>query len=233
MLVQARIAVLLAVLAGSAGLLVIARGGADGTPRGEPGGALYRLDAARAERDGALELTAPLRAASFTFDPAIAPADRQLLLDAVARSRPDARRLIALVDGLVDVRLGRPAQETAIATTGIAGPRYPVTIDLARVWARSGRRGVDRVMLHELAHVVDHALLPDALVEPLVADVPAGWTCDQAETGACTSGEERFAESFAKWATGDIGVNLRLGYEVPPPATPLEQWGAPLARFGR
>ncbi|MCU0314461.1 MAG: hypothetical protein MUC84_10435 [Solirubrobacteraceae bacterium] len=235
MALHARHAVLLAALCALVALAAVLRAGGTATtaPRGEPGGALYRLSAAQAERDGALELTASLRAATFTFDPSIAPADREILLDAVARSRPDARRLVALVDGLVDIRLGRPAQETAIATTLVGGPRYPITLDLARIWARAGQRGVDRVMLHELAHVLDHALLPDALVEPLAADVPAGWSCEQAQTGACTIGEERFAESFAKWATGDIGVNLQLGYEVLPPATPLEQWGVPLARFGR
>jgi hypothetical protein len=231
---QARVPVLLAALCALALVAVVLRTGAGPTaPRGEAGGALYRLDAASAARDGALELTPALRAAGFSFDASVAAADRAVLVDAVARARPEARRLIALVDGLVDVRLGRPALETSIATTRIGGPRYPVTLDLARIWARAGQRGVDRVMLHELAHVLDHALLPDTLVEPLVAGVPAGWACRQAHTGACTGGEERFAESFAKWATGDIGVNLQLGYEVPPPAMPLEQWGEPLARFGR
>ena len=42
---------------------------------------------------------------------------------------------------------------------------------------------------------------------------------------------ERFAESFAKWATGDIGVDLYLGYKVPPPDD-LAGWGAPLADAG-
>jgi hypothetical protein len=47
-------------------------------------------------------------------------------------------------------------------------------------------------------------------------------------TGSCAPQQERFAESFAKWASGDIGVNLYAGYAVPPPGD-LEAWGAPLA----
>jgi hypothetical protein len=39
------------------------------------------------------------------------------------------------------------------------------------------------------------------------------------------------AESFAKWALGDIGINLEIGYKVPPPSAPLDVWGAPLARL--
>lgn len=47
-------------------------------------------------------------------------------------------------------------------------------------------------------------------------------------TGGCASREERFAETFAKWATNDIGLNLYIGYKVPPPAS-LDAWGTPLA----
>jgi len=47
----------------------------------------------------------------------------------------------------------------------------------------------------------------------------------------CANRQERFAETFAKWALGDIGVNLDIGYKVPPPSAPLETWGQPLARL--
>lgn len=231
---HARIAGLVVALAAIAGFLGLARRGT-GTPivRTAPGGALYRLSAGEARRDGALELTAAQRQATFTFDPSVAPSDRQVLLQAVASARPEARRLVGLVDGLVDVTVGRPADPGAVATTLVGGPRYPITIDLGLAWSRAGQRGVDRVFLHELGHVVDHALLPDAIVAPLVAQVPTGWGCEGGRSGACTASEERFAESFAKWATNDIGVNLNLGYAVPPPDTSLQAWGEPLARFGR
>lgn len=230
---HARIAVLAVAFAAAVGFLGLARRSSGPVVRTAPGGALYRMTASDAHRDGAVELTPALRQATFTFEPSVAPGDRQVLLQAVASARPEARRLIDLVDGLVDIGVGSPTDPGAVATTLVGGPRYPITFDLARVWSRAGQRGVDRVMLHELGHVIDHALLPDSVVDPLVAQVPTGWGCEGGRSGACTASEERFAESFAKWATGDIGVNLALGYAVPPPATSLESWGEPLARFGR
>jgi hypothetical protein len=80
--------------------------------------------------------------------------------------------------------------------------------------------------------VVDFALLPDALTTELDAGIPRGWGCEYGKLGSCASREERFAESFAKWATGDIGVNIDVGYKVPPPGPTLDAWGAPLAGFG-
>ena len=106
-----------------------------------------------------------------------------------------------------------------------------MTVDLDRVIRRFGARGVQRTVLHELGHVVDHALLTDDVMAGLDAGIPAGWGCDDGKLGACANREERFAESFAKWALGDIGVNLDIGYKVPPPAAPLAVWGAPLARL--
>jgi hypothetical protein len=106
-----------------------------------------------------------------------------------------------------------------------------VTVDLGLVVQRFGPRGVDRTVLHELGHVVDHALLTDDVSAALDAGIPAGWGCDNGISGACASPQERFAESFAKWALGDIGVSLDIGYRVPPPAAPLDVWGAPLARL--
>jgi hypothetical protein len=96
------------------------------------------------------------------------------------------------------------------------------------VAALYGRRGIDRVVLHELGHVVDHALVPDDAMARLQAGIPAGFGCDDGRAGACADPGERFAESFAKWATGDIGVDLYIGYKVPPPGPTLDAWGAPL-----
>ena len=90
---------------------------------------------------------------------------------------------------------------------------------------------MQRTVLHELGHVVDHALLTDDVTAGLDAGIPAGWGCENGMLGACADREERFAESFAKWALDDIGVNLDIGYKVPPPAAPLDVWGAPLARL--
>jgi hypothetical protein len=149
----------------------------------------------------------------------------------VAAARPPARRLIALIDGLTDVRIGPTGQAAALGITQTGGERYVVTVDLARVAALYGPRGVDRVVLHELGHVVDHALVADDVMAALQRGIPAGWGCDQGVAGACAAVPERFAESFAKWATGDIGVDLYVGYKVPPPEPTLDAWGAPLERL--
>jgi hypothetical protein len=194
-------------------------------------GARYRLDEATAKRDRAPLLPEAARRAAFRFAPGTAPGDEQAFATAIARARPEARRLIALVDGLTDVRVGSTG-EPALGITTAGGPRYDVLADLGRVERRYGQRGIDRVVLHELGHVVDHALVDDALMTSLLAGIPAGWGCEEGRAGACATPPERFAESFAKWATGDIGVDLDIGYKVPPPGPTLEAWGAPLARLG-
>jgi hypothetical protein len=168
------------------------------------------------------------RAGTFTFEAGAEPADRQAFLDAVASARPEARALIARVDGLVRVRIGATGQDAIGLAAGNASG-WTVTVDLGPVAARNGRRGIDRVVLHELGHVVDHTLVEPALAARLDAGIPAGWGCDQGSSGACANRSERFAESFAKWATGDIGVDLFIGYRVPPPGPSLDAWGAPLA----
>src|SRR5690349_17549636 len=43
------------------------------------------------------------RAAGLTWDPAVAPADRAWIEQAIATARPEAQRLIAEVDGLVTI----------------------------------------------------------------------------------------------------------------------------------
>jgi hypothetical protein len=197
----------------------------------EVAGARYRLDAASAKASGARLLPQSTRRAGFRFDPDVAPADRQAFLAAVAAARPEARRLIGLVDGLVAVRIGSTGVPGAIGLTEDGEPGYRVTIDLDLVIRRYGSRGVQRTVLHELGHVVDHALLTDDVVAALDAGIPAGWGCENGQLGACADRDERFAESFAKWALRDIGVNLDIGYKIPPPAAPLDVWGAPLARL--
>jgi hypothetical protein len=193
-------------------------------------GAAYRLDAAQARRTGTIHLSDDLRRAAFRFAPDVPAGDQAAILAAVADARPEARRLIDLIDGLVDVRVGQlGAGVIGLAQTN--GERYTVTLDLDRVAAMYGRRGIDRLVLHELAHVLDFALVPTELTTALDAGIPRGWGCDQGHLGACAPRAERFAESFAKWATGDIGIDLYMGYKIPPPPS-LEAWGAPLARLG-
>jgi hypothetical protein len=185
---------------------------------------------ASSARAGAPRITDAVRAATFRFV-GVAPGDQAVIADAIARSRPEAQRLIATVDGLVDVRVAAAGAQ-AIGTTRIRPGGFDVTLDLATVARTLGRRGIDRLVLHELGHVVDFALVPPELNARLDAGIPTGWGCDDGQTGACAAPAERFAESFAKWATGDIGAALYAGYKIPPPGPSLEAWGAPLARLG-
>jgi hypothetical protein len=169
------------------------------------------------------------RAGRLSFQPGTAPLDQQAVREAIAGARPGAQRVIDAVDGLVDVRVG-PTGDRSVGLTESDGGRYLVTLDLGSVSRRYGARGVARLVLHELGHVVDFALVDDALGARLDAQIPGGWGCDGGNRGACAATAERFAESFAKWATGDIGMNLYLGYSVPPPSS-LEDWGRPLVEL--
>jgi hypothetical protein len=171
-------------------------------------------------------ITTQERAATFTFAPTLAPADRNAILTAVAHARPEVQALIAAIDGLVDVRVGHVPNASGMANP--MGDRFHVSLDLGMVSRAAGQRGLDMLVLHELGHVVDFALVPPALDAQLDAGIPQGYGCDDGYSGGCAPMEERFADSFAKWATGDIGVNLPFGYKVPPP-NDLANWGAPLA----
>jgi hypothetical protein len=175
------------------------------------------------------QISAQERAATFTFDPAVPAADRDAFLSAVAHARPEAQTLIAAIDGLVDVHIAVTDAGT-VGMTQSEGDRYDVTVNLGTVSRRYGQRGIDRDVLHELGHVVDFALVGPELNTQLDTAIPRGYGCDRGTSGSCASEVERFAESFAKWATGDIGVDLYLGYKIPPPDD-LGSWGAPLAKL--
>lgn len=190
-------------------------------------GAHFRLDPAAAEGAGAQPLSAAARHAALKFGPDVAPEDREAILAAIAAARPEARALIGLVDGITTVRVG-PTGRAVGSATDIPG-HYEVVLDLATVSARNGPRGIRRVVLHELAHVVDFALVTDELMARFDTATPAGFGCDAGLAGGCAATEERFAESFAKWATDDIGVDLHVGYKVPPPSP---AWGALVPLIG-
>jgi hypothetical protein len=104
-----------------------------------------------------------------------------------------------------------------------------VTVDWRGSPGATGRAGIHRVVLRELGH--DHARVADGDMAVLQGGIPAGWGCEQGISGACGTAQERFAERFAKWATGDVGVDLYVGYTVPPPSPKLDAWGAPLERL--
>ena len=170
-------------------------------------------------------------AGTFTFAAGSAASDQQLFLGAVAAANPQARRLIDLVDGWVTVSFGSTGAGSLGRTSGAPG-HYDVKIDTADTYAQLGERGIVRVVLHELGHVVDFSLVPPEIERELDAEIPKGIACDPGlPNGACTPRAERFAETFARWASGDIGYDLWVGYKVQPPSVPLAQWGAPLTRL--
>jgi hypothetical protein len=116
----------------------------------------------------------------------------------------------------------------ALGVTAGHGGEFSVDIDLARSTAAGGPRAVQRVVLHELGHVVDFALLSDGLRTQLDGQFPSRYACPPQ---GCAGREERFAETFAKWSLGDIGASLYVGYAVPPPVVTLDRWGEPLAEW--
>jgi hypothetical protein len=164
------------------------------------------------------------RAAGLAYDPSVPAADRAWIGAAIAGVRPEAAALIAEVDGLVTVRpmvAGSAGAAIGLASGGPAG--FFVDLDLARldndlVMERSV------AVVHELGHIVDFALLDDAMLARLDAGIPRGGGCGLAVN--CDQPEERFADTFAKWALRGA-VSAGSGYGVPMPAS-IESWGQPL-----
>jgi hypothetical protein len=176
------------------------------------------------------EISPEIRAATLNLD-RVAPQDRPWIQNAIAAARPEARRLIAEVDGLITVRTdlrsaGVPAD--AIGLTRASGEGVEILLGVDRL---NSDRAMDRdmVVLHELGHVIDFLLVDDALRRRLDAGIPASRECGEALDGAggCSAVQERFADTFAKWALrGRVSI-AGSGYGVPTPAS-LEDWGMPL-----
>jgi hypothetical protein len=190
------------------------------------------LRSAPAAAPGTVPVDAATAAAGLTFAPDVATGDRAWILAAVAAARPEARALLARIDGLVRVETVPALPGDAVGLTTYDGGRaFVVSLDLAHL---DGRRAVDRqvVVLHELGHVVDQALVPPALAEELDAGIPRGGACTTPglPIGACAPPAERFADTFAKWALRGAVSEVGAGYAIPMPAS-LESWGAPLARL--
>ncbi len=188
--------------------------------------ALVAMMATQVPRPGAEKASAPGRE-TFAYKAGSTAADQQLFQAAVTVARPEARRLIARVAGHVEVSFEAVARGSALGVTQTSGDgEYSVDIDVPSSMAAGGERAVQRVVLHELGHVVDHALLSDDLRGGLDSHFPAGYACPPK---GCANRAERFAETFAKWSLGDIGASLYVGYAVPPPVVTLDRWGEPLA----
>ena len=174
-----------------------------------------------------VEVTAEARAATLRFAAAVPPADRAWVLAAIAAARPEAQALLGEVDGMTTV--GALAAPDGI-TLGVAqgGPSgFSVDLDLV---ALGGVARGDRstVVLHELGHVVDFALVDDATRSALDAQIPRGGPCGLAV--GCDDPAERFADTFAKWALRGAVSAAGAGYGIAMPAS-IETWGEPLGHL--
>jgi hypothetical protein len=195
-------------------------------------GQILKPHAARGGFAG-LDVTSEIRAASLRFGPNVSPGDQAWILAAIANARPEAQRLIAEVDGLVvvDTDLNTAAGIQVPQAIGLAqslGDHVEISVDVHEL---DGERAIDRnmVVLHELGHVIDFALVDDALIQQLDSAIPPSGPCTAVSdgTGGCARPEERFADTFAKWALRGRFSLAGSGYGVPTPPS-LEDWGMPL-----
>jgi len=176
-------------------------------------------------------ITAAQRDAGARFSAGVLEADRAWILAGIAAARPEAQRLIAEVDGLVDyeVHRGDPLGVTR-SRVGPGGADFVISFDVASL---DGLRTQDRAVtvLHEYGHVIDLALVRQETNDVLEAGIPRTGACGNfggVMTGACAVPEERFADTFAKWALRGGVSAVGAGYQVANPPS-LEDWGAPLS----
>jgi hypothetical protein len=175
-----------------------------------------------------VHVTPEIRAAGLRFAPEVAAGDRAWVLASIAGARPEARRLVAEVDGMVTVTTAGTGASMGLTEAGPTG--YRVWLNVNRL---DGTRRIDRgtTVLHELGHVVDFALIPAALDRRLDDGIPRGGPCqvqDGVRFGGCAPDEERLADTFAKWALDGSVSAVGAGYGIPMPPS-LADWGAPLA----
>ena len=175
-------------------------------------------------------ISAAQRAATARYAATVPERDRQWIEAAIAAARPEARRLIAEVDGLVEyqVHQGDPLGVTR-SEISPAGASFVISFDVTSL---DGHRGQDRAVtvLHEYGHAIDLALVPEELNAALEAGIPRTGPCGDygdAKTGSCAEPAERFADTFAKWALRGSVSAVGAGYQVANPPS-LEDWGAPL-----
>ena len=171
-----------------------------------------------------VDVTRAARAAGPVFAADMPAADRAWVRAALASARPEAARLIAEVDGLVRFSVFRGGPDAPLGVTRSHERGFDVSFNVAQL---DGRHAYDRptVVLHELGHVVDFALVPRALNQRLDAAIPRGGPCGAAID--CDRIEERFADTFAKWALLGAVSAAGAGYGIAAPPS-LEDWGAPL-----
>jgi hypothetical protein len=179
------------------------------------------------------EITPAIRAAGLRFAPDFKESDRAWVLAAIANARPEAQQLIGEVDGLVEIgaasNLGAFGEDgRAIGLTKPGPNGFEIDLDVA--WLDGDARfSRDVVVLHELGHVIDFSLIPQDLASRLDSTIPSSGPCisETQVSGGCTALEERFADTFAKWALRGAVSAAGAGYGIRAPL--LDDWGQPLA----
>ena len=166
----------------------------------------------------------------FHFANSVPIADRQWIVQAIAYARPEAIRLIKLIDGGTTVA-PLPDGSNLGLTWQLPSGRHRIRLALKRLDGGM-RANRELVLLHELGHVIDDQLVPRSLRDRLAAEVPKSGVCQRDRVGDCAPPEEKFADTFAKWAyRGAVSYRYGAGYHLPVPPS-LEAWGAPLTRLG-
>ena len=179
-----------------------------------------------------MELTDAQRGGGLTFAAGVPEADRAWIRAAVASARPEARRLIDEADGAVEVfaltdarSLSGGGSALGIAEQRSGSLRVGFDLPVLNGGLRSDR---EAAVLHELGHIVDFTVVGDDLRAELDRLIPPGRPCESAVAlGACAEPEERFADTFMKWALYGKVSAFGSGYAVPTPGS-LADWGAPL-----
>ena len=162
----------------------------------------------------------------FDFADSVPIADRQWIVEAVAHARPEAVRLIELIDHRTTVAPLRDESNLGVMSQLVNG-RYRIRLKLKSLDGDM-RANRELVVLHELGHVVDYAIVPDSLRDRLAAEVPTSGFCWHGRLGDCAPPGEKFADTFAKWAyRGALSYRYGAGYQLPVPPS-LDAWGAPL-----
>jgi len=165
-----------------------------------------------------------------TFQMGVDPQDREWILAAIDKVRPEARQLIDDVDGMVTIgTVNEPGASYVGVTRQKGKDAFQVDFNIAYL---DGERKADRdaTVIHELGHVIDFAVMTPELRNQLAGQLPTSGACFTAETGDCTAPEERFADTFAKWALRGAVSAIGAGYGTLSPAS-LESWGTPLAQL--
>ena len=179
---------------------------------------------------------------ALRFDPSLTAADRLVVLRAIESTRPEARALLTEISGEVTITRaengGCPTMHMSCVYGGdpndpdIGG--RPIVVAYHQVHLTTGDSPIGRfLLLHELGHAVDAALLQPAGRRALATAIRAGarhaGSCRPGSEG-CVGIHEAFADEFARWAGRYPGSLSAYGT---PALVPDDRFGALVERYAR